>query len=286
MLVALMPILSPTTLQSYTRVADWLVRRVKAAPNNVEVIGINGAQGSGKTTLSHWLCQHVFEQFHLRGAVISLDDFYRTRAERLQLAQDVHPLLATRGVPGTHDAVLGREVVQRLKDLKTGQSLTLPRFDKATDDRVPAAAYRIVEGPLDFVLFEGWCVGLKPEPANHLCRAVNSLEALEDSAGHWRRYVNEQLAGPYADWFGLCDALVLLAVPSWEQVFEWRRQQEQETAKASGWQGVGLMGDAELRRFMDHYERLTRHALATLPQQSDVYLRLDLAHSVLVEHMT
>ena len=41
--------------------------------------------------------------FALGVAVLSLDDLYLTRAQRQRLALDVHPLLATRGPPGSHD---------------------------------------------------------------------------------------------------------------------------------------------------------------------------------------
>lgn len=280
-----MATLSKTTQQSYARVADWLVERINSTRGTVPVVAINGAQGSGKSTLAHWLQNQLLEQFQLRGAIISLDDFYCTRAQRRQLAAEVHPLFQTRGVPGTHDAKMGCEKIEELKALQAGQVTVLPRFDKAADDRMPAAEFLSIKGPVDFILFEGWCVGVPPQSTESLQSPVNDLEAEEDRDGRWRRYVNNQLAGPYAEWFGLCDYHLLLAVPSWEQVFEWRQQQEQETAKASGGKGAGLMDDAALRRFMDHYERLTRHALRVLPSKVDVHLRLDLAHSVHVEHL-
>lgn len=38
------------------------------------------------------------------------------------------------------------------------------------------------------------------------------------------------------------------------------------------------MGPAELRRFIQHYERLTRHALAVMPLLADAVIELSPAH--------
>ena len=62
------------------------------------VLGINGPQGSGKSTLCAFIQCRMGEQFGLSTAVISLDDLYHTQATREQLAQTIHPLFQTRGV--------------------------------------------------------------------------------------------------------------------------------------------------------------------------------------------
>src|SRR6187397_1657911 len=97
------------------------------------VIGINGAQGSGKTTLCRFL-EALLVEHNLRTVTLSLDDLYLTRAERQDLAMHEHPLFATRGVPGTHDVALGEAI---LDDLLAGRTAALPRFDKSVDDRAP-----------------------------------------------------------------------------------------------------------------------------------------------------
>ncbi|HEY6815729.1 MAG TPA: P-loop NTPase fold protein, partial [Croceibacterium sp.] len=58
------------------------------------VIGINGAQGSGKSTLCGFL-EALLVEHNLRTVTLSLDDLYLTRAERLELAAHLHPLFAT-----------------------------------------------------------------------------------------------------------------------------------------------------------------------------------------------
>lgn len=277
--------LSTTTQDSYSRLAEWLAARLRSHTGPAPVVGVNGAQGSGKSTCSYWLSDHLARNFGLNVAVLSLDDFYLTRAERQTLASTVHPLLATRGVPGTHDVALAMAKIQELRASRTGQQVMLPSFDKAIDDRRPLQQGTCVDGPVDVILFEGWCVGVPAQTPEALKLPINTLEQDEDPQGDWRRYVNDQLAGEYAQWFGMLDALVLLAVPGWEPVFTWRSQQERETA-ASNPNGVGVMDDRTLRRFMEHYERLTRHALTVLPDLADVVLSLDLAHSVRVEKLT
>ncbi len=274
--------LAPATVQAYAELADWLQARQRAG---ARVVGINGAQGSGKSTLARWLAAELGRR-GLRVATLSLDDCYLGRAARAELAARVHPLLATRGVPGTHDVALGRRLLRDLPRLAAGAEQALPTFDKAGDERIDATAARTQAGPVDLLLFEGWCVGTPPQAAAQLARPCNALEAREDADGRWRAWVNAQLAGPYAHWWGDCDALVMLRVPGWEAVHDWRAQQERETAAAAPDGRAPLLEPAALQRFLDHYERLTRHTLQRLPEQADALLELDLAHSVHVARLS
>lgn len=273
-----------TMLGWYLATAAWVGARCTAAGHCL-VIGINGTQGSGKSSMVTLLAQALAAGFGLRPALLSIDDLYLTRAERRRLATECHPLLATRGVPGTHDVDLGVATIEALCAAGPGERVAIPRFDKAADDRRPAEQSPMVAGPFDVVLFEGWCVGTLPQNGAALRQPINALEENEDPDGRWRGYVNAQLAGPYRRLFGLLDALVLLQAPSFDCVFAWRREQEQklagfvqaQSAKAltSGVQTPGLMDDDALRRFIGHYERLTRHNLQTLPERADLVLLLD-----------
>lgn len=231
------------------------------------LIGINGAQGSGKTTLCRFL-RVLLVEHNLRSVTVSLDDLYLTRAERRALAADVHPLFATRGVPGTHDIALGEAI---LDDLLAGRTAALPRFDKAADDR--AEMRRLVEPPIDVVLLEGWCVGAVPQPAEALREPVNRLEADEDRDGVWRREVNRRLATDYAALFARIDLLVALEVESFEAVYRNRKLQEDKLAAANPG-GVAIMDDTALDRFLMHYERLTRWMLEEVPARADVLVKI------------
>ncbi|MBO0749660.1 MAG: kinase [Porphyrobacter sp.] len=241
--------------------AKEIARRTEA--KRPLVVGINGAQGSGKTTLCKFL-EPLLADRGLNAVTLSLDDLYLGRNKRQEEARDTHPLFASRGVPGTHDVALGMTVLDRLL---AGKSAGLPRFDKAADDR--SAETRNVEGPVDVVLFEGWCVGATPQPAAALREPVNALEREEDPDGTWRREVNRRLATDYAELFARIDLLVVLKVPDFESVREHRRLQE----KRLGW-GPAVMDDAALDRFLAHYQRLTEWMFAEMPSRADILVEI------------
>jgi D-glycerate 3-kinase len=228
------------------------------------VIGLCGSQGSGKSTLSAAIAAHIPGT-----AVISLDDLYLTKRERERLACKVHPLFATRGVPGTHDVPLG---IATLKALRDGKCAALPRFDKARDDRSPHERWPIMSSA-QLILFEGWCIGALPVADEDLDVPINDLERKEDSDATWRRSWNAALREVYPPLFGLVDRLVMLAAPGWDTVLGWRLQQE-HALRATGASGAGVMDDAEVARFVSHYERLTRHILDEMPMRADLVLKL------------
>jgi len=252
------------------RVVAPLTDRVVAARADkgcMVMIGLCGAQGSGKTTVASATVEALAAR-GLRAVALSIDDVYLTRGERLALARAIHPLCATRGPPGTHDIALAQATLRALGD---GTKTALPAFDKATDDRAPQAVWRVLEGPLDAVILEGWCVGARPEPDERLELPINDLEAREDAEGRWRRWSNDALAERYQSLFAKLDALVLLAAPGFEVVRGWRTEQEQALRLRTG---AGL-SDNDVGRFVQHYERLTRWILAEMPARADWTIRLD-----------
>lgn len=270
-------------------VAARLLARLEQASAPL-LVGINGCQGSGKSTLARFLALLCEEAAGRRCPELSIDDLYHTRATREALARDVHPLLLTRGVPGTHDLALGNRVLDALLDPHRPETaVPVPRFAKSVDDRVPEAQWPRFQGRADAVLFEGWCVACTPQAPAALAEPINRLEREEDADGTWRRYVNEQLAHGYDALFARIDFLVFLQAPSFECVHDWRRKQEHKLRERLAREGAPpearsrVMSDAELDRFIQHYERLTRHMLATLPARADAVIRLDAGHR-LVSH--
>jgi D-glycerate 3-kinase len=240
----------------------------RALTPRTPVFAISGLQGSGKSTLAMQIATRA-EADGLRVAVLSLDDLYLTRDQRRQLAHDVHPLLATRGPPGTHDVALGCRV---LDALRTGEDVALPRFDKLADDRVNDA-WTHVQGRIDLVLFEGWCVGAVPEDDAALAMPLNALERDEDAEGRWRRHCNGSLRNDYPALWSRIDALWFLQPPGFDIVRTWRWQQEQAMVARDPVRGG--MDRAQLDRFIQHYERTSRHLLATLPATADRVIALD-----------
>ncbi len=238
-----------------------VVRAIQARHNGEPILaGLAGAQGSGKSTMAPRVAQRL-EDAGLRAAVLALDDFYLTRAERAQMARTVHPLLATRGVPGTHDIAL---LTRTLDRLLAGDNVQIPRFDKATDDRT--ADIREIAGPVDVVLLEGWCIGARPQPEAALADPVNDLERREDADGRWRTWVNDRLATDYAALFGRLGLRILLRAPSFDVVLRWRTEQEQQLL-------FGGMKTPAIKRFIDHYQRITRWMLED--ESADLVIDLD-----------
>lgn len=238
------------------------------------LVGVNGSQGSGKSTCCAWLVQALREEHGLSAIALSLDDFYLTRAERQLLGRTVHPLLATRGVPGTHDIELLRATLGDLMGQESTRVVRVPRFDKAQDDRAPAEAWDRVAAPVAVVLLEGWCLGARPEAPAALAAPVNALEADEDPDGRWRRYVNSALRDGFPPLHAAVDDWVMLRAPSFACVYRWRLEQERKLRAQAG-PGTAVMDDAGVARFVQYFERLTRHCLAELPCHMDVIFTLD-----------
>ncbi len=245
------------------------------------VIGINGAQGTGKSTLAEFLRIMLSAGGGLSCVVLSIDDFYLTHEQRRLLAQQVHPLLQTRGVPGTHDVELALRTIEQLTQATTQTEIKVPRFDKSIDDRQPEANWDLVTAPADIVLFEGWCVSARAEADAALAAPVNALERNDDSDGSWRRYVNQTLATDYRALFTNIDYLLMLKAPSFDCVIEWRWLQEQKLAAATTSSENRLMTRPQLQRFIQHYERITRHTLAEMTHRADCVFALGEDHQIM-----
>jgi D-glycerate 3-kinase len=235
------------------------------------LVGLSGLQGSGKSTLAAQLVQRArAEGVYALG--VSIDDFYFGRSVRLRLARTVHPLLATRGVPGTHDLALLQRTLHDFRRASAMRPARVPRFDKGRDTRLPPSRWQRVTRPPELVILEGWCIGVTAEPAHALRRPLNLLERDEDRDARWRTWVNAQLEQDYTALWQRLDRLVLLQAPRFSVVGNWRDQQERALRRRDA---PHAMSPTALRRFLMHYERLSRQALRELPARADLYLVLD-----------
>lgn len=240
------------------------------------LVALNGCQGSGKTTVSDYLCTALNEEHGLNAISLSLDDFYLTHNERQELAASVHPLLATRGVPGTHDMKLLLQTLAQLLSATRSEPVQIPRFNKATDDRHPAANWDRIAAPVDLVLLEGWCLGARPQSADVLSRPLNELEREEDPRGEWRSYSNNVLRQEFPALYALIDQWIMLRAPSFSCVHNWRWEQERKLAATLAPELHNrLLDDVSLRRFIQHFERITRDCLSELPQMVNHLFSLD-----------
>ena len=231
-------------------------------------IGVSGSQGSGKSTIARVLKKVLEDDGRTRVAILSLDDFYKTRSERLAM-QAEHPLFAVRGVPGTHDV---QAMVAAKKALLAGRRASIPVFDKGQDDRVGMIE---VEAGVDIVLLEGWCLGARPEPSERLQAPINALEATRDRHGHWRRRVNAYLASEdYQSLFEV-DYLVYFKAPSFDAILDWRVAQERQFN-----QGPRAMSREQLREFIGYYQRLTEWMMIEMAGRADLVAALNTDHGL------
>ncbi|TXS91302.1 hypothetical protein FV139_16330 [Parahaliea maris] len=245
------------------------------------LLGINGCQGSGKSTLVDYLAHCLQAEHGLRCVTLSLDDFYLTRTERERLSREVHPLFVTRGVPGTHDVSLLLDTLDRLLSASEGE-LFVPRFNKAEDDRHPPEQWTKIMAPVDIILFEGWCLGVEAQPTAALREPVNALERDEDAGGIWRGHVNRALATEFPPVYALVDRWLMLQAPSFACVQQWRQEQEDKLRQRLGPDHLGKsMTPEQVARFIQHYQRLTEWSLVSLPERVDDCLVLDESRKIL-----
>lgn len=271
----MMPISSPQNEALAGHLLDHYGERIARA-RRPYILGLSGLQGSGKSTLA----QVMKAQAERRGwstVVLSLDDFYYARSDREALAQQVHPLLRSRGVPGTHEIELLLSVLAALPQASNKLPVRHPRFDKGRDTRIPPSRWSRIGQRPNLVIVEGWALGIRPQLQSALAAPINALERTEDPDGRWRHWVNQQLRS-YQPLWRKFDALIVLQAPSWDVVRRWRGEQEQTLLARH----APLAMDAvAMKRFLAHFERLSRHALATLPALADTCVEYDRTRKVI-----
>ncbi len=233
-------------------------------------IGINGCQGSGKTTLADYLVMQLKEKWQINAISCSLDDFYLSKNKRKQLAQSIHPLFKTRGVPGTHNIELLEQTLANFAKQKVNWRLA--KFDKSTDNPQPKSRWPMITQKMNVVIIEGWCWGVLPQSPEALITPVNNLEKQQDPTRQWRNYVNQQLQDNYQPLFKQMNLTVMLKAPSFDCVYQWRLEQEQKLAKTAS---SSMMNEQDIAQFIQYFQRLTEHALKVLPEQVDFLFELD-----------
>ena len=241
------------------------------------LIGLSGGQGSGKTTIGKILKLIMKTKYNLNVVNFSIDDFYKTKAQRKKMTTQVHKLFSTRGVPGTHDIPLLKKCLHNLLN-KNFKPFYMPIFDKGADNRLPFEKWNKIYTKPEIVIFEGWCVGAKAQKNVELVKSINLLEKNYDKKLIWRKKVNNELKNKYHQIFQLIDKLIFLKVTNFKYVFKWRLLQEKKLkAKTSG---KKIMSEKQIKNFIMFYERITLKMIKDLTNSSNIVINLDKKHKL------
>ena len=241
-------------------------------------VGLAGGQGTGKTTTSSLIKIILSKYFKLDVFRISIDDFYKTRKERISLSKRIHPMLMTRGVPGTHDINMMLNFFKKSKSKKF-KRLKLPIFNKAIDDRFSKKHWYDLKKKPDVIIFEGWCVGAKSEKNNTLKKTINSMEKTKDQKQIWRKYVNDQLKSKYKKLYSQLDCLIYLKAKNFSLLQKWRLKQERKLWVQSKVKSK-IMSKDNVLTFMQTYQRVTQNMFKYTPKYASVIINLNSNHQI------
>ena len=252
----------------------------KADKKKPYFVGLAGGQGTGKTTTSSLIKIILSKYFKLNVFRISIDDFYKTRKERISLSKRVHPMLLTRGVPGTHDINMMLNFFKKSKSKKFNR-LKLPTFNKAIDDRFNKKRWYDLKKRPDVIIFEGWCVGAKPETNNTLKKTINSMEKIKDQKQIWRKYVNDQLKTKYRKLYSQLNCLIYLKAKNFSLLQKWRLKQERKLwIKSKKSLNTKIMSRDDVLTFMQSYQRVTQNMFKYMPKYASIIINLNSNHQI------
>jgi len=243
-------------------------------------VGLAGGQGTGKTTTSSIIKIILEKYFQLNVFKISIDDFYKTRKERILLSKKIHPMLLTRGVPGTHDINMMLNFFKKVKNKKF-KSFQLPNFNKAIDDRFAKKYWYNIKKKPDVIIFEGWCVGAKHEKKSSLNKAINSMERIKDPKKLWRKYVNRQLKKKYKDLYSQLNCLIYLKAKNFSLLQKWRLKQENKLwLKSKKTSKHKIMNKDDVISFMQTYQRITENMFKKMSNYASILVNLGSDHQI------
>jgi len=262
----------------YIPVSFWIENKYRQKKKETLFIGFSGGQGSGKTTIAEIL-KIILKKFFKRNVhVSSIDNFYKTLKERKKMANTIHPLFKTRGVPGTHDINLIRNFFNLMKR-RNFKKIKLPKFDKSKDDRLNKKYWFNIKKKPEIIILEGWCVGAKPQLNFLIQKPKNDLEKYEDKALIWRKYVNQKLKKEYKKLFMMIDHFIFIKIPNFKMVFKWRLLQEKKLRKKS-YLHKKIMSYNEIKRFIMFYERITLQMIKDLSKSASIIMLLKNNHQI------
>ena len=257
----------------------WIAKRTNL--KKPYIVGLTGGQGTGKTTISSILMIILKKYFKLNVFKISIDDIYKTKKDRAKLSKKIHPLLLTRGVPGTHDISYMSDFIKKANSRKF-KSINLPKFDKAIDDRFTKNNWYKVNGKPDVIIFEGWCVGARAESIKTLKKDINLMEKNQDKKLIWRKYVNNQLKKEYKQLYSKINCLLFLRAENFSLLQKWRVIQEKKLKLKNKSKKIKqkIMTKKEVLNFMQTYQRITQNMFKYAPKYASIVIKLNSNHQI------
>ena len=256
----------------------WIAK--KANNKKPYFVGLAGGQGTGKTTIGSIIKIILEKYFKFIVFKVSIDDFYKTRKERIALSKKVHSMLLTRGVPGTHDIQIMLDFFKKAKS-KNFKKMKIPNFNKAIDDRFPKKNWHNINKRPDIIIFEGWCVGAKAEPNNALIKPINSIEKVKDHKLIWRKYVNQQLKNKYKKLYSQLNCMIYLKAKNFSLLQKWRLKQEHKLwLKTKKKTNHKVMSKVDVINFMQTYQRITQNMFKNMPKSASIILNLNSNHQI------
>jgi D-glycerate 3-kinase len=206
---------------------------------------------------------------------ISIDDLYKTYAERQQLQQQ-DPRLIWRGPPGTHDVDLGITILDQFRQQERQEPILVPRFDKSAFNGAGDRTEPEKVAPVDIVVLEGWFVGTRPVEETAFDCAPPPIITPEDKL--FAKNINARLKEYLPLWERL-DRLIVLHPVDYRLSKQWRKEAEQKMI-ASGKSG---MSELEIDQFVEYFWRALHPELFIQPLVSNPDL-VDMAIEIKANH--
>lgn len=232
-----------------------------------------GSQGIGKSSFINIISKTIEKFYNKRILLLSLDNYYLSKKQRLLLSEKKHKLLITRGVPGTHNI---EKLVKNINQFNKGKyPITIPLFDKLTDDKSKSIKMKT---KFDILFLEGWCCGSSEIPKKILYKNINNLEKIKDPKYQWRNFYNNKLKMEYKKLFKLFDELIFLKTSSFDNVFKWRFKQEKYNQSKN--KKSKRMSADEIKIFIQHYEKLTKWMLKDLNKKAQIVIKFEKNHKI------
>jgi len=266
------------TKEEEQRIIVPIAERLSEMHRNGEttIVGIQGGQGTGKTTIVKIMEKRLKRQgFKVQS--FSIDDFYKSWKERKALQQKypVNPFYQiSRGLPGTHRVKFLLETLQRAK---AGKDFAIPLFDKSLYDGKGDVLSKTkkVKGRQDFVIIEGWCVGMPTITSAQLLKICkkNSIDIkrLDPKLQDYKVVLN--FVKEYQPIWKLLDYQIMLKADSPEVHKRWRLLQEKRLKEKKG---MG-MSKQEVHAFVEPFLPFTYVCYDLI--KSDVKVLIDEKHN-------